>query len=113
VTRQLLVDAIPARITLSGTTDFVNKTLDQQASVIPKSADALPIAGTIVDKFTGLVARTLTGDEQEGFLLGLQYQLKGAWGTVQVISLHENNGVVHKLWGGLTNFSWLDEEKKP
>lgn len=112
VTHDLLMDAIPARISLSGSTDFVNKTLDIQASVIPKSADALPIAGTIVDKFTSLVAHTLTGSDQDGFLLGSQYQLVGQWGVLQVVPEHESDGVVPKLWSGLTDFSWLDDGKR-
>lgn len=109
MTRDLRVDAIPARITITGTTDFISKTLDQQANVIPKSADALPIAGTIVDKFTSLVMHTLTGDDQDGFLLGSQYQLKGQWASVQVIPQHDNDGVVPKIWSGLTDFSWLGQ----
>jgi uncharacterized protein YhdP len=105
VTRDLLVDAIPARITMNGNTDMLNKTLDLQVNVIPKSADALPIAGTIMDRFTALVARTLTGDEQEGFLLGSQYQLKGHWDSVQAIPLHDNDGLLPKLWNRLTGFA--------
>ncbi|MDD2722445.1 MAG: DUF3971 domain-containing protein [Methylovulum sp.] len=112
VTHDLTVDAIPAKITITGVTDFISKTLDQQASVIPKSADALPIAGTIMDKVTLLVARTLTGDDQDGFLLGSQYQLQGKWDAPQVIPLHDNDGVVPKIWSGLTDFFWLGQTDK-
>jgi len=112
VTQNLTVDAIPAKITVTGTTDFIHKTLDQQAIVIPKSADALPIAGTIVDKVTLLVARTLTGDDQDGFLLGSQYLLQGQWDAPQVIPLHDYDGVMTKIWNGLTDFFSLGQTDK-
>lgn len=109
VTHDLRVDAVPAKITLTGTADFIGKTVDQQVNVIPKSADALPIAGTIVDKFTLLLAHTLTGADQDGFFLGTQYRLKGSWNAIQVLPLHEKEGVVPKIWNGLTDFSWLQQ----
>ena len=46
-TQNLMVDAIPAKILLKGDTDFVHENVDYLVNVTPKSADAVPIAGTI------------------------------------------------------------------
>jgi uncharacterized protein YhdP len=109
VTQGLIVDAIPAKIIITGSADFVNKTIDQYASVMPKGADALPIAGTIMGKLSTLLAHTLTGDDQEGFLLGSQYRLQGPWSAPQVTALHDHDGLIQKLWNGITDFSWLQQ----
>ena len=112
ITRDLVIDAIPAKINISGQTDFINKNLDQVASVIPKSADAVPIAGTIMGKFTALIGQSLTGKDQEGFFFGSQYQVKGGWDDAQIIPLHENDGLLQKTWNGITGFPWVQQPKK-
>lgn len=113
VTRNLVVDAIPAKITLTGETDLVKQTVDQVVNVSPKSADAVPIAGTIMGKITTLVAKSLTGKDQEGFFFGSQYLLKGKWGNVQTVPLHENDGVLQKIWDGIGRFPWIQQPIKP
>ena len=112
ITRDLVIDAIPAKINISGQTDFINKNFDQVASVIPKSADAVPIAGTIMGKVTALIGRSLTGKDQEGFFFGSQYQVKGSWDDAQIIPLHENEGLLQKTWNGITGFPWVPQPKK-
>jgi uncharacterized protein YhdP len=112
-TRNLIVDAIPAKITITGSTDYLNKTVDQMVSVAPKSADAVPIAGTIMGEVTTLIARTLTGTDQEGFFFGSQYWVKGKWDQMQIIRLHENEGLLQKTWDGITDFPWLQRSDKP
>jgi uncharacterized protein (TIGR02099 family) len=111
ITRDLVIDAIPAKINISGQTDFINKSLDQVVSVIPKSADAVPIAGTIMGKVTALIGRSLTGKDQEGFFFGSQYQVKGGWDDAQIIPLHENEGLLQKTWNGITGFPWVQQPK--
>lgn len=107
VTKDLLVDAVPAKITITGETDLVNRTGEHVVNVTPKSADAVPIAGTIMGKVAALVGQTLTGKNQEGFFFGSQYLVKGAWANAQIIPLHENDGLLQKTWNGLTDFSWM------
>ena len=109
-TQNLIVDAIPAKIHLKGDTDFVAEKVNYFVNVTPKSADALPIAGTIVAKIMNLVGQTLTGRDQEGFFFGSQYQITGPWGNTQVIALHENEGLMQKTWGQLTQFPWLHQQ---
>ena len=109
-TQDLTVDAIPAKILLKGDTDFVRENVDYLVNVTPKSADAVPIAGTIVGKIMNLVGKTLTGKDQEGFFFGSQYHVKGSWGSVDVIPVHENDGLIQKTWHGITDFSWLNQK---
>ncbi|MDD1624359.1 MAG: TIGR02099 family protein, partial [Methylococcaceae bacterium] len=111
VTHDLVIDAIPAKITITGETDFINRSFDQVANVAPKSADAVPIAGTIVGKVAALIGRSLTGKDQEGFFFGSQYLVKGDWENAQIIPLHENDGLLQKTWNGITGFPWLQQPK--
>jgi uncharacterized protein (TIGR02099 family) len=110
-TNNLVVDAIPAKITLTGNTDLINQTVDYVVNVVPKSADAVPIAGTIMGKVAALIGRTLTGKDQEGFFFGSQYLVKGVWRDAQIIPLHENDGLLQKTWNGITGFPWLQQPK--
>lgn len=107
-TEDLTVDAVPARITLKGTADLAARTVDHIVKVAPKSADAVPIAGTIMGKVAALVARSLTGEDQEGFLFGSEYRIVGGFSDPRVIPLHENDGLLHKTWNGLTAFPWFE-----
>jgi len=109
VTNNLVVDAVPAKITITGSTDLVARTVDHIVNVAPKSADAVPIAGTIMGKIALLVARSLTGENHEGFLFGSQYLVKGEWGNAQIIPMHENDGLLQKTWNGITAFPWLEQ----
>ncbi|MDD5754107.1 MAG: AsmA-like C-terminal region-containing protein [Methylococcales bacterium] len=109
-TQNLIVDAIPAKILLKGDTDYVRENVDYLVNVTPKSADAVPIAGTIVGKIMSLVGKTLTGKDQDGFFFGSQYQVKGSWGNVDVIPVHENDGIMQKTWRGITEFPWLPQQ---
>jgi len=111
-THNLIVDAIPAKIAISGDTDLVNQTVDHIINVTPKSADAVPIAGTIMGKVAALVGRSLTGKDQEGFFFGSQYLVKGAWGKAEIIPMHKNDGLLQKTWNGITDFPWLRQQEE-
>lgn len=111
-TNNLVVDAVPAKISLTGNTDLINQTVDYVVNVVPKSADAVPIAGTIIGKVAALIGRSLTGKDQEGFFFGSQYLVKGMWKDAQIIPLHKNDGLLQKTWNGLTDFSWLERRKE-
>ena len=108
----LIIDAIPAKITLTGKTNLGNKTLDQLIDIAPKSADAVPIAGTLLGEITGIVTQTLTGNKQESFFFGSQYRAVGTWKDIQIIPLHENDGLVQKTWSELSRFPWLTPRKR-
>lgn len=111
-THDLVVDAVPAKITINGETDLINRTVDHIVDVTPKSADAVPIAGTIMGKVAALIGQSLTGKSQEGFFFGSQYLVKGAWGNAEIIPMHKNDGVLQKTWDGITGFPWLQQQEQ-
>jgi uncharacterized protein (TIGR02099 family) len=110
-TQNLVVDSVPAKIAISGDTDLVNQTVDHIINVTPKSADAVPIAGTIMGKVAALVGRSLTGKDQEGFFFGSQYLVKGAWKEAEIIPMHKNDGLLQKTWSGITDFPWIEQQE--
>lgn len=105
----LIVDAIPAKITLKGELNLAAQTLSKEISVIPKSSAALPIAGTIVGSIATIIAQTVTGEYEEGFYLRTKYKVQGKWSDLKVIPLHEQDGLLQKTWRGLTDFSWINK----
>ncbi len=111
-TKNLFIDAIPAKITIIGDTDLIKQTVDHVIKVVPKSLDAVPIAGTIVGRVAAMVGKTLTGKDQEGFFFGTEYLVKGDWQDVKISSLHENDGLFQKTWNSITDFPWNEEEQQ-
>lgn len=86
-TNDLLVDAIPARITIKGDADLVEKTLDYNISVVPKSAGAIPIVGHIVGEIAGSISEGLISDYEEGYFFGSKYKITGSWDDIEVTSV--------------------------
>ncbi len=75
-TQKLTINAMPAEITVSGTTHLKTKYIDLQATVLPK----FPIAGTIIGNIANAVTKTLMGEGHTGGLfLSLLYTIKGTW----------------------------------
>ena len=111
-TDDLTVDAVPAKIRLTGELNLPLQTMDQEISVIPKSSDAVPIAGTIVGGIATVVAQTLTGEYEEGYYLRSKYRVKGKWKELNVIPLHEQDGLLKKTWQDLTDFSWITQSEQ-
>lgn len=111
-TNDLVIDAVPAKITITGSTGLVTRDYDQIITVIPKTSVAVPIAGTIVKGVASWVAQTVTGDQGDGFFISSQYALKGKWGEADIVPLHENDGLLQKAWLGITDFSWLSTKKR-
>ncbi|MFZ2725288.1 MAG: YhdP family protein [Methylococcaceae bacterium] len=112
-TNDFTIDAIPAKITITGTTDLTNQTLDQLINVAPKSADAVPIAGTLLGKISSVFSETLTGKNHDELFFGSQYRALGTWKNTQIIPLHENDGLLQKTWSGISRFPWMGRTNKP
>ena len=108
-TKNLVIDAVPASITVTGDTDLAKQAVDYVIKVVPKSSDAVPIAGTIVGELAALVGKTLTGKDQKGFFFGKQYLVKGSWDDAKISPLRENDGLFQKTWSSITDFSWLGQ----
>lgn len=107
LTSDLLVDAVPAQIFIAGKTNLLDNTLDYSMGVVPKSSGALPIAGTIVNSIAGVITQVFTDDYKEGFFFGSQYKVEGQWDNIQILPVHEQDGILKKTWTGLTDFSWM------
>ncbi len=106
--RDLLIDAVPARILIKGVANLLGKTLDHEVEVVPKSSGALPIAGTIVGTIAGTITQALTNEYKEGYFFGSKYKLTGPWDNVEVTALSHQDGIIKKTWSGLTDFSWME-----
>ncbi|MBM4207874.1 MAG: TIGR02099 family protein [Gammaproteobacteria bacterium] len=109
--KDLVIDAVPAKITIAGDTNLVNQTVDHVITVVPKSLDALPIAGTIVSKISSMVGKTLTGTDPEEFFISKQYLVKGSWSDIRIKQSYENGGLIQKTWRSITEFPWDEEQK--
>lgn len=107
-TDDLVVDAVAADFYLAGSVNLADKSLQQRVAVVPKSSDAVPIAGTIVGGIAAIITQAVTGEYKEGYFFGSQYQLSGTLGDVEVTPLHSEDGLLQKTWRGLTDFDWLN-----
>ena len=103
----LIIDAIPAKIILKGDINLGKQWLDKSISIIPKSSEALPIAGKIMGVIATTIAQTVTGEYEEGFYLRTKYQVQGSWTDLKMTSLRHQDGFLHQVWRGLTDFSWV------
>ena len=101
---------MPARVKVSGVVDLQRETLSHRVSVVPKSSDAVPIAGTIVGGIASIVTQALTDDYKEGYFFGSEYQINGSWDNVEVTPLHDGDGLLTKTWTELTDFPWLKSD---
>lgn len=108
LTKDLTVDAIPARISIMGEADLQAKTLNHLIQVVPKSAGAVPIAGTIVSGIAGAITQVLTNDYKEGYFFGSKYKVTGQWDDIKVTPLHNQDGIFKKTWKGLIDFPWAE-----
>lgn len=111
MTDNLLIDAVSARVKIKGSADLLEKTLDHTVLVLPKSSDALPIAGTIVGGIASVITQVLTDDYKEGYFFGSGYHISGTWGNAEITPLHDRDGLLKKTWTGLTDFSWLNPDE--
>lgn len=107
VTDNLQVDAVVALIHITGEANLLQKSLNENVAVIPKSSDALPIAGTIIGGFAEFVTNALTSDYKEGYFFGSEYKVTGRWGDIMVTPVDEHEGLMNKTLHGLTDFNWL------
>lgn len=87
--KDLLVDAIPAHISLSGKINLLEKTLDQKVSVIPKSSSAIPIAGPIVEGIAGAITQVFDKDYKDGYFFGSEYEVNGKWSNLKVTPVQD------------------------
>ncbi|KAF3983649.1 MAG: TIGR02099 family protein [Methylococcales symbiont of Hymedesmia sp. n. MRB-2018] len=105
--RNLFVDAVPARIFITGDADLIAETFDHRIAVVPKSSGALPIAGTIVSGIVGVITQVFSSEYRDGYFFGSEYKVQGSWDDFKVTAISEKEGILKKTWSGLTDFSWM------
>ncbi|TXK96861.1 hypothetical protein BMR11_07995 [Methylococcaceae bacterium CS5] len=77
----IYINAMPAKIYLSGSTSLTTEQVDLQATVLPK----FPIAGTIIGNIANAVSKTFIGNEPAGGLIvSLLYKIKGTWENFEI-----------------------------
>lgn len=75
-TKELMINAMPAKIYISGNTHLLSKQIELQAIVLPR----FPIAGTIIGNISNIISKIFVGNEQAGgFIVSLLYKIKGTW----------------------------------
>ena len=112
ITDDLWVDAIPAKISIKGEADLIDKTLNNEVLVLPKNSDAIPLAGTIVGGIASMITQALTDDYKEGYFFGSNYKVTGKWDNLIVESQPDEDGLFKKTWTGLTDFSWVNSKDR-
>ncbi len=89
VTQDTLIDGVSAGIALTGETDFVGRTLNQQIEVTPKLTSSLPIlAGWAINPPAGVLVwlmNKLFIDSAFKVVTSLQYTARGPWDNPEVI----------------------------
>ncbi|KAF3978524.1 MAG: TIGR02099 family protein [Methylococcales symbiont of Iophon sp. n. MRB-2018] len=105
--RNLFVDAVPARIFITGDADLIAETFNHRIAVVPKSSEALPIAGTIVNSIAEVITQVFSSEYRDGYFFGSEYKVQGSWDDFKVTAISEKGGILKKTWSGLTDFSWI------
>lgn len=110
LTDDLTIEAVPAKIEIKGKTGLAARDWDQLVIVTPKTSAALPIAGPIAGKLITGAASLVAEEsfvEELKHLASAAYAVKGKWGAAEITPLHESDGLLRKVWTGMTDFSWL------
>ncbi len=73
-TNNLHINAMPAKINVTGTTHLLTQEINLLATVLPK----FPIAGTIIGSVANAITKTIIGDRHAGgLILSLLYEITG------------------------------------
>jgi uncharacterized protein YhdP len=117
VTEAFLIDAVSAKILVSGRIGLAARDLDQLVTVIPHTSAALPIAGVIAGGpavgAAMLVAERLVGDQFDR-LTATRYSVRGPWDRPAINRVYRNLplDVLDQAWSGVKNLSGFGSKKK-
>lgn len=89
VTNNLLIDAVPAQISITGEADLIAKTVNHTVEVVPKISNALPVAGAIISGVAGTITQVLVDDYEKGYFFGSKYTVEGPWDEITITPAHE------------------------
>lgn len=105
-TQAFLIDAVAAKIAISGNVDLVEKRFDEKVAVIPHTLAALPLAGGAMVGEVLSVAGNLFG-AGDHVIAGSHYSVKGNWDQpiITRISGSMSLDLFNQAWTGLKNLS--------
>lgn len=108
----LLIDAVPARILITGRAGLVARDLDETVTVIPRTTVALPVAGALAGGpavgAAVLVAQQLVGEEVDK-ITATRYAVTGPWSEPKLTELDRNLPLemLGRAWKGVKEISGL------
>lgn len=117
VTEAFLIDAVSAKILVTGRAGLVARDLEQIVTVIPHTTAALPIAGALAGgPAVGAalyVAQQLVGEEVDR-LTATQYAVKGGWDNPEITRINQNLplDMLDKAWSGVKNLSGFGKQEE-
>jgi uncharacterized protein (TIGR02099 family) len=112
VTEGFLVDAVSARILVSGKANLVSRDLDQTVTVVPHASVALPIAGVLAGGpavgAAAYVAQRLIGEHVDN-LAATQYAVTGSWNdpAISRVNRYMPLDMLDRAWTGVKDISGL------
>lgn len=117
VTEAFLVDAVSAKILITGRVGLIARDLDQIVTVIPHTTAALPIAGALAGGpavgAAVYVAQRLVGEEVDR-LAATQYAARGSWDSPEITRINHNMplDMLDKAWSGVKNLSGFGKQEE-
>ncbi len=109
-TEGFLINAVSAKILVSGRIGLVARDLDQIVTVIPHTTAALPIAGALaggpVVGAAVYVAQQLIGEKVDS-ITATHYAVQGGWDNPSITRIHGNLplDVLDRAWRGVKDLS--------
>ena len=118
LTDGLLIDAVPARILVSGRAGLLQHDLDQTVTVIPRTTAALPIAGALAGGpavgAAVFVAQRLLGDQVDN-ITASHYRVTDSWQSPRMEKMPRGPSLewLNRAWQKLETLSGLTPAKQP
>lgn len=112
LTEGLLIDAVAAKILMSGRAGLLQHDLDQTITVIPHTTASLPIAGALAGgPAVGaaiFVAQRLIGEKLDS-MTASHYSVKGSWQAPHIEKMANAPSLewLNKAWNGIKDLSGL------
>jgi uncharacterized protein YhdP len=106
-----LIDAVAAKILITGRVGLADKDFDQKVAVMPHTLASLPFAGAMVGGAALDLAQKLAGRESV-HLSSSNYAIKGAWDAPTITRIEGNMplDMLDRAWTNLKDFSGFGAE---
>lgn len=116
-TKGFLIDAVSAKILITGRAGLVARDLDQMVVVIPHTSVALPVAGALAGGpavgAAVLLAQQLVGDKVDS-ITATQYSVRGPWDHPVIVKVNNNLplDMLDRAWSGVKDLSGFSNQEK-